>query len=184
MTYSPNIPQPTDIPADSQGDILQNFQSLNTIFGVNHLPLTDVSPQAGYHTKVFLSSALGADPNLASPAGAIYTKTVAAQSELFFQNGALPADVAQLTALPLVNAGLNKGISTPWGYTFNFGRITAPTGGATVTFAIPYTTEVYTVQCTEEGPDKVPVSVASVSLTNMIVYSSPTRVVYYLVIGM
>lgn len=183
MTYSPNIPQGPDVLADSQGGIIQNFQALNTIFGINHLPLTNVSPQSGYHTKVFLNDVLVADPNLATPIGAIYTKTVAAASELFFQNGALPADVEQLTGLPIVQVGLNKGIKTPWGLTFNFGTVIAPSAGALVTYAIPFTTVVHTVLATEQGNDKVPVSVAGVGLVSMTVYSSPTRTVYYLAIG-
>jgi hypothetical protein len=36
MAYQPNIPQPADIFPNSQGDILRNFQALNTQFSVEH----------------------------------------------------------------------------------------------------------------------------------------------------
>lgn len=38
MTYNPNIPQPPDLPSDSQPDILTDFLSLNEVFGVDHIP--------------------------------------------------------------------------------------------------------------------------------------------------
>ncbi len=37
MTYNPFIPAPLDLPSDSQGDILSNFNLINTFFGVDHV---------------------------------------------------------------------------------------------------------------------------------------------------
>jgi hypothetical protein len=53
MTYSPNIPQPTDNPSDSQSLILQNFQQLNLQYGTSgdHVPFTATS-QNGKHNLV------------------------------------------------------------------------------------------------------------------------------------
>jgi hypothetical protein len=42
MTYSTNSPQATDIPADSQSEFLTDFQLLNSIFGVDHIPFGNV----------------------------------------------------------------------------------------------------------------------------------------------
>src|SRR5208337_4696378 len=37
MTYNPFIPAPIDLPSDSQGDILSNFNLINQFFGVDHV---------------------------------------------------------------------------------------------------------------------------------------------------
>lgn len=37
MPYQQNIPQPTDLLSKSQGDLLNNFQSINTLVNVNHV---------------------------------------------------------------------------------------------------------------------------------------------------
>jgi len=39
MAFNPNIPQPTDLISNSQNDILQNFQTINTAFNVNHIAM-------------------------------------------------------------------------------------------------------------------------------------------------
>lgn len=38
MTYNPGTPLPQDIPADSQDEFLTNFDELNEIYGINHIP--------------------------------------------------------------------------------------------------------------------------------------------------
>lgn len=38
MSYFPSIPQPDDIPADSQDEFLTNYGTLNEEFGINHIP--------------------------------------------------------------------------------------------------------------------------------------------------
>lgn len=48
--YTPNIPQATDNPSQSQGQMLQNFQVLNTVFGVDHADFT--SPIGGQHEQI------------------------------------------------------------------------------------------------------------------------------------
>lgn len=38
MTYIPGFPQPSDIPAQNQPDFLTNYGTLNSSFGVDHIP--------------------------------------------------------------------------------------------------------------------------------------------------
>ncbi len=38
MSYDPNNPLPQDIPNDSQSVFMDNFETLNNFFGVNHIP--------------------------------------------------------------------------------------------------------------------------------------------------
>jgi len=49
-TYSPNIPQPGDLPSQSQDQILQNFQTLNTAFAQDHLAYNN--PAQGQHKQI------------------------------------------------------------------------------------------------------------------------------------
>lgn len=40
--YNPTIPQPPDIPQESQSPLLSNFQILNSTFSVNHVPFANI----------------------------------------------------------------------------------------------------------------------------------------------
>lgn len=42
FNYDPGTPQAPDIPANNQDEFLNNFQSLNTYFGVDHIPFGNV----------------------------------------------------------------------------------------------------------------------------------------------
>lgn len=68
MAYNPNIPQPTDLLSQSQQDILNNFQALQTLVDVNHVDFA--SADQGKHKWVTFPSQ-GAIP----PAGAGFTGT-------------------------------------------------------------------------------------------------------------
>ena len=85
MTYNPSVPQPTDIPAQSQADFLTNFTQLNTIFDVDHVPFNDASAaNRGKHDKsTYIEQ--GADPVTATNEISLYTKDVAASTRLFMR---------------------------------------------------------------------------------------------------
>lgn len=53
--FTPNIPQPTDNPSDSQDQILENFQTLERLYGINgdHYSWTNTGPtESTKHAKV------------------------------------------------------------------------------------------------------------------------------------
>ncbi len=52
MGYSPNIPQPTQLLSNSQGDLLTNFQALDTSFGVDHYKFSNTTSNNGFHNQV------------------------------------------------------------------------------------------------------------------------------------
>ena len=52
MVYDPDKPQPKDDLSVSQGDLLANFQGLNSQFSVNHVALDDTTTDAGKHKFV------------------------------------------------------------------------------------------------------------------------------------
>ena len=64
MSYQPNIPQATDRPSVSQGDILTNFQELNTQIGTEHVAL-DAGADNGKHKYVTLQQ----NPSAPAPVG-------------------------------------------------------------------------------------------------------------------
>jgi hypothetical protein len=96
MTYQANVPQPNDLISNSQNDILNNFQAIGTTYPTDHVNFN--APGTGFHQKVTFNAPLVTDPNLASPKATAYTKaSSAANSDLYYQYGALASDVVQLT---------------------------------------------------------------------------------------
>lgn len=88
MAYQANIPQPTDQLSKSQGDILGNFQALQTLIDVNHVDFS--SADQGKHKWVtFPIQALA--PAFAATEIGLYNKVPAAPfplttvGELFIQ---------------------------------------------------------------------------------------------------
>jgi hypothetical protein len=118
MAYNANIPQPTDIPANSQAQLLANFQEINTLIAVNHVPF-NVGDQ-GKHN--FMTCPVQAGDPVILPANelAIYSKLVAGIEQIFYRNS---AGVTQLTPLPatIVDAAVNPayaligGLKLRWG---------------------------------------------------------------------
>lgn len=148
MTFDPTIPQPTDRPSASQADLLNNFTQLNTVFDVDHVTF-NATTDRGEHNKITLNSVI-ADPGLGDPKCSLYIKTIAGDSELFFEkydNTAVANLVQQMTNLNitnLVNAGTAGGtlyrIDSPLGYTTYSGQTNAFSGNRTVIFPAAYTT--------------------------------------------
>ena len=69
MTYNPNIPQASDRPSISQGQLLINAQQLNNIFNVNHSAFASLT-NAGKHTYVAMVAQ--AVPTTVAGEGAAY----------------------------------------------------------------------------------------------------------------
>lgn len=82
-SYVPNIPQPTDNLSDSQGDILTNFQSLDTIFAKNHFAFSNSTSNNGKHNFVQFPKRTVIPPGLISGDGTVYSKT-SGETELFY----------------------------------------------------------------------------------------------------
>lgn len=149
MTFQPTKPAAGDYLAESQVDLKNNFSTSNTYFGTDHIAFNEGSDQ-GEHKKVTFNDVLGADPGLASPKCSLYTKTIAGDSELFFEkfdNTAGANLVQQMTNLNITNLG-NGGtaggtlyeIASPLGCTIYCGKTAGFSGNATVTFPAAFTT--------------------------------------------
>lgn len=82
MAYNADIPQASDDPSQSQGQILANFQALNTFLSVNHVDIND--PTQGQHKFLQMPEQASA-PSTAGNTGAVYTKEVSGATQLFLE---------------------------------------------------------------------------------------------------
>ena len=112
MSYTPNIPNSSDARAESQIQILSNYQTLNSVWAVNHVPLTSTDTQ-GQHNVLTLRNQSG-DPTTASNQVALYNKLVSSIPELFFRPASNGTPI-QLTYPSLTNGTPNIIVGT--GYT-------------------------------------------------------------------
>lgn len=89
MSYNSSIPQSNDDPSQSQGQILSNFQALNTSNSVNHVAFNDADQ--GKH-KFLQMPEQSSDPATAADEGGLYCKEYDVDglgtmvSTLFFRN--------------------------------------------------------------------------------------------------
>jgi hypothetical protein len=81
MPFNPNIPQASDVPATSQGQLLANFQTLQTYLNLNH---DNIVGGTGKHKFVTLP-VQGVDPATAAGEMALYTKNVTGVPHLFLR---------------------------------------------------------------------------------------------------
>jgi hypothetical protein len=159
-TYDPNIPQPGDNISKSQGQILDNFTALNTIFNFDHFTWNDsVTANQGLHRKVEFpaTNTVSAPTGLSS---VIYTKNVSSVASPYFtsavgdfamwyggttSNGRVTATVALPGELNLPN-----GLQMKWGndqYAIN-----QPTRSVSYANAFPTATLIVIVSLFESNP--------------------------------
>ncbi|MFQ5685093.1 MAG: hypothetical protein ACE5GV_00385 [Candidatus Scalindua sp.] len=140
MTFNASVPQSTDDPSVSQGQLLTNFTQLNTIFGNNHITFDAPSDNGKHNFCQFPEQ--GAAPVTAANEGALYTKQSAASAtELFFRRESSGTELP-LTGLPVttvVAGGVTvNGITTPWGLVINWGSGSLSGGTRAITWAVAY----------------------------------------------
>jgi len=146
MAFQSNIPQPTDELKTSQNDLLNNFQTLNTAWEINHYSF-DLVDQ-GKHKYVTLPEQ-GAAPVTAADEVAIYSKlsTLTATSELFVRKEGA-GDEIEFTSSASATPGwtrLPSGILIKWGASTANGATNIP---FPVAATIPVFNNVYSVQLT------------------------------------
>lgn len=145
MPYNPNIPQAADLLSQSQGDILANFQALQTLIDVNHVDFA--SGDQGKHKWVSLP-VQGASPVTAATEIALFSRTSALTTvpELcirFAGNGT----VIEATSTLLANNGwtyLPSGVLLKWGSVAGAGP-GAHTAAYPVAATIPVFNQVFIV---------------------------------------
>jgi|APGre2960657404_1045060.scaffolds.fasta_scaffold00118_37 hypothetical protein len=80
--YTPNIPAASDRPSQSQAQILSNFQTLNSTYGVDHYDFTTATTNQGKHQKVTFPAQAG-DPTTIANELALYAKNVGGDLGLY-----------------------------------------------------------------------------------------------------
>lgn len=118
MAYNNNIPQPTDLISVSQGDLLNNFQAIQTLIGVNHVNFN--TSDQGKHMWVTFPQQ-GAIP----PAGSGFLSTelgvynavnaTTTQNELYINK----TNQATVVQVPMTASILSNNSTPP--YTLNYG---------------------------------------------------------------
>ena len=141
MAYLPDIPQAQDDPSQSQGQLLANFQELNTFLSVNHLDLNAAGQ--GKHKFMQMPEQSSA-PTTAADEGALYTKVVSGLTQLFFRtesDGAENQITGAFTASSTGSVTIAGGITLKWG-----------SGNAnSATFSSAYATSIFAVVVGSSG---------------------------------
>lgn len=75
-TYLPNIPQPNDNLDFSQSQLLGNFQSLDTVYGIDHYEFSNGTANSGFHDQVTTPTHIGGEPATAANLPLLYALTV------------------------------------------------------------------------------------------------------------
>ena len=146
-TYTPSIPQPGDIPANSQAQILGNFQSIDdgsNGFARNHVTLTNATVgQRGKHKFCELVNQASKPTGLAASEVTLYTKLggTPSQPQLFMTRGAA-GDEIQLSAGPdatvpdIITTGTDARSVTflPGGMLLQTGRLDSPGSSGSINF--------------------------------------------------
>jgi hypothetical protein len=162
MTYLPNIPQPTDFLSVSQGNLLTNFQSLDSTFDVDHTAFSNTSANLGKHAQVTLFE-VQADPTLTFPETMVYSKNVGTTpnrvTNLYFATKPETGmeQVLQLTGSIITSSGTVNPTSgaynvfqTPWGFRIFMGTTgDLPLGANALTLsADTFGSTIYNAQAT------------------------------------
>lgn len=156
MPYQANIPQPNNRIKDSQSDILQNFQAIDTVFAEDHEPFN--SANEGKHASVRLTAQSPAPTFGATEVGiynATYNNNTSVRNEVFVhkktnnsslnipmtasilsQNGTVGTNTPGWTYLP-------SGILIHWGQWAGQGLVSVPLNSGFPAFA-----QIFTVQVT------------------------------------
>lgn len=126
-SYNPNIPNGNTKLNQDYINIRDNFQQLNTTYGIDHVPLTDNSPLNGYHKAVHLVQQVA--PGAVAGVGSLYTTTTSVintDETLFYKSGA--NRIMQLTMNVQPVAAANGYSFLPGGILFQWGVVDAGVG--------------------------------------------------------
>lgn len=144
MSFNAAIPQVTDPRAQSAIQMRANFQAINSVFNVNHVPING-DPVDGYTEGQHIVLTLrdqGGDPVTSADEVAIYNKLVTGVPELFYAPNSAQTPI-QLTRDSIDTTTANAKYTFIAGpFTLYGGKISNPTNGQVVNLS-PSTTLIY-----------------------------------------
>lgn len=180
-SYNPQIPQATDDPSVSQGQLLLNFQSLQAWLDVNHVDYA--SADAGKHVFVEFPVQSPVPTTGAGEVG-LYcqTSTLSGNPELVFSNQS-GTGIYEFTSAGLSTQGWAR---LPSGVLYKWGTGSAGAAGDlvvtfTVAATIPVFAAVYTAFITPTS--SITTYVSASTTTTLTVNCSAAGTFNYLVIG-
>jgi len=152
-SYNPNIPNGSTKLNQDYINIRDNFQKINTTYGVDHIPLTDNTPSNGYHKAVHLVQQVA--PAAVSGVGSLYTTTTSVKNTdetLFYKSGANRIMQMTMNIEPVAAANgysfLPGGILFQWGVVDNGGFLPLDNHVDFVTDNIDFPTNIFSLQLT------------------------------------
>jgi len=174
MAFTPSIPEATDVPSQSQSQIKDNFDAINTVVAVNHVAFNAAGE--GKH-KFAQMPEQGAAPATAANEGAIYTKqgTKTTVTELVFRRESSGTEI-EMTA----GEGVNGWTMLPSGLLLKWMTVSAtagdqdlfwPTGPTIPPFSAVYQTLV-TVGVNTGGDPNIAVTYKTETTAKVVVYNS------------
>jgi hypothetical protein len=191
MSYNSAIPQSSDARAQSQGQILANFQAINAVWANNHVPLNPLdNPVQGMHTVLTMRPESG-DPTTTASQTALYNKLVSSVPELFFRPASNGTPI-QMTYPSLSTTGLRQYSFVAGPFVVYGGFVNNPVSGVPITLT-PSSTLLY-VGLTPYGATGAPtvhLSLVPTSINTPVNSFTPKfqtgatiPIMYYLAIGM
>lgn len=154
--YNPNIPQPNDLPSQSQGQLLLNFGAISDLIDVDHVDFAAAG--AGKHKKVTFPVQPEIPVFAAGDIGLFSTESnTTGVNELYLYNVAgvsTPISASILSTDPTPANDSDGWAYLPSGFLLKWGSETV-TGNQTVLFPvsadIPVFTQVVSVQLSAQG---------------------------------
>lgn len=182
MVYKPNIPQPTNIPAQSQSDFLENFSELNTIFDVDHVTWNAASAaNRGKHTSsTYIDTT---DPVTATNEVAVYAKDDGGNSRLYMRQEAAGTVVQMSNRDPTI--GANGETFLPGGILLKWGAVLVNSSPTAVVFANAFPNSIFSIVVTiNNNNPNFSATVNAGSVSGFDIYSTKTTVThFYFAIG-
>lgn len=133
MTFNPNIPQSTDIPAQSQAQFLTNFSQLNTVFDLDHVTFNNATAaNRGKHDKSTYVEQSG-DPVTGANEVALYSKDTSGNTRLYMRQESAGTVIQLSGASPTVAASGSTFL--PGGLILKWGGKASPVTNDILTFA-------------------------------------------------
>lgn len=145
MTYNPNIPQTSNILSVSQGQLLTNFQQINTVFSKNHVAMNNATTaNRGKHTAVQFSRRSSA-PALDSTDGAYYTKNSSGTNVFWQRQGGAEVKITNVDP----SIGANGHTFLPGGLLIQWGSLNVPSGeSSSISFPVAFSSVPYSINVT------------------------------------
>lgn len=140
MPYNANIPQATDTLNDSQGDLLNNFQAIQTLIDVNHYDFASALQGKHMFVSLPIQSAL---PGTTTTEMALFTQNDGSGNpQMWIQQ---PNNGAAINFTGFVNTLANGGTTLPSGVILKWGRNTTSGGVQNITFTTAFPNAILTV---------------------------------------